>query len=116
MRQLSYKLFHTHTKVFYRVLSDYVPCDTENAFSKWGWGLDSTPTESDYQQAEHDSLCIATASCFDKNDIISPELGGRWFAKDGYAVSTTDEESSSSDSNDEEHESDIDTRGTTAST
>ncbi|KJA14755.1 hypothetical protein HYPSUDRAFT_208435 [Hypholoma sublateritium FD-334 SS-4] len=91
MRQLSYKLFHTRTKVLYRVLSDYVPCDTENVFSKWGWGLDTTPSESDYQQAEDDSLRIAIASCRDVDDIISRELGGKWFFKDGYAVSSSDE-------------------------
>lgn len=92
MRQLSYKLFTAGTQVFYRVLSNYVPCDTENALSKWGWGLDTTPSESDYQQAEHDSLCIATASCSDDNDVISRELGGKWFEKFQYGF-TTDEES-----------------------
>ena len=97
MRQLSYKLFHARIQVLYRVLSNYVPCDTDNTFAKWGWGLDTLPSESDYQQAEHDSYCIARSSFTDDDDIISHELGGKWFMKDGYGVSTDEESGASTD-------------------
>ena len=106
LRELTYKLFTTpDLKVLYRVLADYMPHDTEGVLSKWGWGLDTTPSELDYEQAEYDSMRIALASCLDQNDIISVILGGKWFLKDGYgrAVApapedlTTDEEFTDSD-------------------
>lgn len=85
LRELAYKLFTTpHLNVLYRVPADYMPRDTEGVLSKWGWGLDVTPSESEYEQAEYDSMRIALVSCLDQDDIISVILGGKWFLKDGY--------------------------------
>lgn len=77
LRELSYQLFHAGSENFYIVLpkETFIP-DSNNAMSRFGWGLNTPVSFKEFEEAESDSRLIALCTCSCLHDIISWELGG----------------------------------------